>query len=95
MPMKGSPATKKDNIEKLLKKRKKLKERKEKREEKGKKTKRIDRRIDRNQQKINENPTARKWKKDSEEKSIAVDSKIRDGVKIKDRIGIIRKKTKK
>ena len=66
--MKGSPATtggiqgtsshssalklKEDDINKLLEKRKKLKEIKERREDKGKGTNRIDRRIKRNQDKI-------------------------------------------
>lgn len=65
-----SPMMKKeDDINKLVEKRKKLKEKKETREKKGKGTKIIDKRIKRNQKKINENPTAQKWKKEGEKKA--------------------------
>ena len=64
---------------KLVKKRKKIRDRKDKVESKDKKTKlgkfikkkrlqRLDRREDRVQDKINENPTAQKWRKDEEKK---------------------------
>jgi hypothetical protein len=63
----------------LVKKRKKIRDRRDKVESKDKKTKlgkfikkkrlqRLDRREDRVQDKINENPTAQKWRKDGEKK---------------------------
>jgi pyruvate/2-oxoglutarate dehydrogenase complex dihydrolipoamide acyltransferase (E2) component len=65
-----SPLTKKTDEEKankLVEKREKLREKKKKREEKGRKTKGIDRRLDRVQDKINENPAVQRWAEEDDD----------------------------
>ena len=68
----------KGDANELVAKRTKLKEKKEKREAKGKNTKFLDNRIDKNQTRIDHNPTAIGWSKNKKTKKQTFD----DGVPI-------------
>ena len=57
---------KEEDVNKLIEKRRRLEEKKKKREEKGRNTKRLDKKLDKTQDKIDKNPTAQEWKNKKE-----------------------------